>query len=209
MGHKSMTILKKKVAFWDYLNKEVQNAAKDGAGLIIQMDGNLWAGDRIIKGDLKVQNQNGKIFEQFLMKNPNLSVINALPICEGKFTRVKTTKTGTSKSILDFFLVCDKILPFVSKMKIDEKGETALTKYNKSVVTTDHNMLTMEIDLTYHTEKEHERIEMFNLRNKNCQQIFKEYTSKSDILSTCFKTQESVETQFKKWQKKFNKCMHT
>ena len=50
------------MAFWDYLNKEVQNAAKDGAGLIIQMDGNLWAGDRIIKGDLKVQNQNGKIF---------------------------------------------------------------------------------------------------------------------------------------------------
>ena len=93
-------------------------------------------------------------------------------------------------------------------MKIDEKGETALTKYNKSVVKTDHNMLTMEIDLTFHTEKQHERIEMFNLRNKNCQQIFKEYTSKSDILSTCFKTQESVETQFEKWQKKFNKCMH-
>ena len=198
----------RKAAFWEYLNTEIHKAAAGGAGIIIQMDGNLWAGENIIKGDLRVQNQNGKLFEQFLNIHPNISVINALPICEGKFTRITTTKSGTSKSILDFFLVCDKILPFVTKMKIDEKGETSLTKYKKGVVKADHNMLTLDIDLRFHPEKQHERLELFNLRNVNCQQKFKEYTSKSDILSKCFTTQDTLEAQFKKWQKVFNKCMH-
>ena len=53
------------MAFWEYLNTEVQNAAVEGAGFILQMDGNLWAGENIMKGDLNIQNQNGKIFEQF------------------------------------------------------------------------------------------------------------------------------------------------
>ena len=143
----------RKDVFWEYLNEQVQNAATEGTGLIIQMDGNLWAGGNIVMGDLKVQNQNGKMFEQFLTKNPTISVVNALPLCQGKFTRVKTTRLGTSKTILDFFLVCDKILPYVTSMKIDESGESALTKYKKNIVKTDHNMLTLELSLTYHIEK--------------------------------------------------------
>ena len=79
--------------------------------------------------------------------------MNALPFCKGLFTRVNTTKAGTSKSILDFFVVCDKILPHVTKMEIDEKSKYALTKYKKKVVKSDHNMLLMEVDLMFHTEK--------------------------------------------------------
>ena len=159
-----------------------------------------------MKGDLKVQNQNGKKFEHFLTKNPNLSVVNALSMCEGTFTRVVTTKAGTSKTILDFFVVCKKILPHVTKMKIDESGATSLTKYKKNVVKADHNMLSLEVNLTFHTDKKHERIEMFNLQNINCQQQFKEFTSKNTILSECFMT--SVDVQFRKWQRKFKKSLY-
>ena len=55
-----------KELFWNYLNIEVENAANNGAGFILQMDGNLWAGKNIIKEDPKDQNQNGKYFEKFL-----------------------------------------------------------------------------------------------------------------------------------------------
>ena len=118
----------RKDSFWDYLTQEVQSAAAGGAGLILQMDGNLWPGKDIVRGDLKEQNQNGKMFHCFLNQNPSLSVVNALPQCEGTFTRVATTKTGTVKTILDFFVVCNKILPHVTKMKIDESGAISLTK---------------------------------------------------------------------------------
>ena len=58
-------------------------------------------------------------------------------------------------------------------MVVDEIGEIALTKYrNGNIVETYHNMLTLEINLTFHKAKDHERTEVFNLRNTNCQQIF-------------------------------------
>ena len=77
----------RKELFWQYIQKEVTNSKKNGAGLIIQFDGNLWAGKTIIPGDPNIQNGNGKIFENFLQRNLHLSVINALPICQGKITR--------------------------------------------------------------------------------------------------------------------------
>ena len=83
---------------------EVQKTKADGAGLILQMDGNLWAGNTIIKGDVKKQNQNGKYFERFLQENSHLNVVNALDLCEGKITRVRHTKERKEESILDFLL---------------------------------------------------------------------------------------------------------
>ena len=79
------------------------------------------------------------------------------PICNGTFTRVKNTKSGTSKTILDFFIVCEKILPHVTKITVDEKGEMTLTKYKKGVVKSDHAMLSLELNLTFHKGEEHER----------------------------------------------------
>ena len=153
--------------------------------------------------DTKAQNQNCKKFEQFLARNTNISVVNALPLCEGIFTRVVSTRAVTCGTILDFFVVCDKILPHVTKMKIDENGEHALIKYRTGIVKTDHNMLSLEVNLIFHNEIKHERVEVFNLKNKTCQQNFKEFTSKTDILSKCFMTNETVEIQFDKWKKKF------
>ena len=72
------------------------------------MDGNLWAGKSINKDDPKMQNQNGKYFEKFLQQNDCLTVVNALPLCDGNITRRRYTKNGVQESILDYFVVCDK-----------------------------------------------------------------------------------------------------
>ena len=74
----------RKDSFWEYIDNETKKAQADGTGLIIQMDGNLWAGNKKIPSDTKMQNRNGKYFEQFLVKNPHLTGVNALPLCEGK-----------------------------------------------------------------------------------------------------------------------------
>ena len=85
----------RKIKFWDYIETEVNKATVSGAGFIMQIDGNLWAGERMIKDDPNEQNQNGKLFQEFLERNSNLSVVNALSVCEGKITRKKHTKNGT------------------------------------------------------------------------------------------------------------------
>ena len=72
--------IEKKNNFWRYLDEEAIYAKNAGSGLIIQMDGNLWAGSQIIPNDPRQQNRNGKLFEEFLLRNSHLSVVNALDI---------------------------------------------------------------------------------------------------------------------------------
>ena len=149
----------RKDKYWEYLNVETQNATNEGAGVIIQMDGNIWAGKNIIPDDPNKQNQNGRMFENFLFKNPNLTVVNATSKCEGKITRERNTTRRAEKAILDFFIVCEKILPLVSNMVIDEKGENALVRYKGGqIVKADHNMLKLELNINIHEKKDHNRI---------------------------------------------------
>ena len=70
---------------------------------------------------VNLQNSNGKLFAQFLDRMPQLTLINSLPLCEGLITRMRKTTLGTEMSILYVFVTCNKILPYVTKMKIDEK----------------------------------------------------------------------------------------
>lgn len=135
--------------------------------------------------------------------------MNALELCEGSITRVRHTKERIEKTILDFFIVCDQILPLVSNMKIDCEGEITLTQFNGKVVRSDHRMLKLDVDLVFHKEKNHERNELFNVRNEKCQQLFSEFTSKGDMFSRCFSSDNvDVNTQFKRWQRRFNKAIH-
>ena len=77
----------KKDAFWDYLDEEVMEATNAEAGLIIQCDGNLWAGAGLIPDDPRPQNRNGRRLQQFLERNSHLTVVNSLSLCEGLITR--------------------------------------------------------------------------------------------------------------------------
>ena len=85
------------------------------------MDGNLWAGKEIISKDSRPQNRNGRVFEQFLERNPNLNVVNSLNLCEGLITRGRSRNGIIEESVLDYLIVCDLISPSVTRMVIDEK----------------------------------------------------------------------------------------
>ena len=64
-------VLKNVTIFFKYISKETIKANNEGAGFVLQMDGNLWAGENIIKDDPNKQNMNGKHFESFLNQNPH------------------------------------------------------------------------------------------------------------------------------------------
>ena len=67
----------KKDKFWEFVENEINLAEIQGEGIIFQMDGNLHAGDGLVKMDPNVQNRNGKLFNEFLKRNPNLTVANS------------------------------------------------------------------------------------------------------------------------------------
>ena len=149
------------------------------------------------------------MFEKFLFQNSNLTVVNAISKCEGRITRERTTNKRTEKAVLDFFfIVCKKILPFVPRMVIDEKGENALLKYRGGkIVKADHIMLKLELNITIHEKKEHKRIEMFNMRNKLFQKQFKDFTSNTNRFTKGFSSSESFDIKFKRWQRLFQKAL--
>ena len=107
--------IEKKNKFWDFIEEEVSSAWNLGYGFILQFDGNLWAGPEIVPGDPRQQNNNGKLFRDFLARNPNLKVVNSLELCEGLVTRIRNKEGVEERSILDFFVVCSRVLPFVIK----------------------------------------------------------------------------------------------
>ena len=198
----------RKRKFWDFIEREVNNASVAGAGFILQMDGNCHLGPEIIKDDVNIQNLNGKLFSEFLDRNPHLTLVNSLPICEGSITRMRKTSKGVETSILDVFVVCDKVIPYVTRMVIDERRENALTNYSSvrkigRVIESDHNPLFLHVNLLFEKIKE-ERLEVFQFRNKESQQVFKTLTSNTKDFTNCFKDNLSFEEQSTNWRRVLN-----
>ena len=200
----------RKEKFWNHLDLEVAAAENQGTGFILQMDGNLWAGTQLIPGDPHDQNQNGKMFQMFLERNPHLSVVNSLPECEGLITRFRKTVNNLELSVLDFFIICDKVRPFLVKMMIDEKRINCLTNFNpakrgKKVKESDHNPLIMDLSLKV-CEMKSERQEMFNFKNLENQENFFNLTNETRKLTDCFKNDKSFPHQTNNWWKTLQSC---
>ena len=195
----------KKESFWNYMNQEVHFAKLDGAGFILQFDGNLWAGKKIIPNDPNRQNRNGKFFEQFLKQN-NLSVVNSLNLCEGLITRCRKLKNGqVQQSVLDFFVVCNKILPFVTGMVIDEKGKFQLTNYipvnrNMKAVDSDHSTLYLDMNIKIKTIIP-SRTHIFNFKDYESQQMFKTLTTKTSVFTECLTRNSDILSNFFYWKR--------
>ena len=118
-GCQENELIERKEKFWNYLDEEVFFAEQSGAGFVLHFDGNLWAGKELVPGDPRQQNRNGKMFEEFLDRHPHLSIVNALPECEGLITRRRLRDGQWEESVLDFFVVCSKVFPYVTRMVID------------------------------------------------------------------------------------------
>ena len=199
---------KKKEDFWEYIENEIIEADKEEQGVLIQIDGNLHAGEELIKNDPNPKNRNGKLFLQFLQCNPTLTVVNSLDICEGVITRQRETEVRKEQAVLDFFIVNEKLRPFLKSMLIDEKREFSLNNFaqikkNKCVVESDHNALILEMKIEYFNKKP-ERREVFNLKNKESLEMFKKETENNSELLRCFENKMSIELQSKNWYKTFN-----
>ena len=202
----------RKDKFWESIETEVKNAEVAGAGFILQMDSNCHLGKDIIKDDVNAQNSNGKLFMKFMERNPSLTIINSLQLCEGTITRMRKTTRGVEKSVLDVFVACDKILPYIERMKVDEKRESGLTNFKAvkkigRVVESDHNPVIMELKLSFSAIKP-ERIEVFQFKDKIAQAEFQKLTTDTNDFTDCFKNDFDFEVQAANWRKMLNNYFH-
>ena len=201
-GCQESALIDKKEAFWNFIDEEATAAWNSGSGFILQFDGHLWAGNELIPGDPKKQNRNGKLFQEFLTMQPHLSVVNGLSLCEGVITRTRNKDGKKEESVLDFFVVCSRMLPYVTKMVIDENKKYILTNYKRyrdKAVDSDHFTQYMDVDLQLRTEKPIRR-EIFNYKDKSSQETFKDITSNTTEFSECFNDNQPLLKQVDKWR---------
>ena len=100
------------------------------------------------------------------------------------------------RSVLDFFVVCSRVLPYVTKMVIDEEKKHILTNYKPARAATkandsDHFTEVMDVKLELIADKP-QRKEIFNFKDKDSQAYFKEITSKTSEFSNCFDNNKPV-----------------
>ena len=203
-GCQENDIIDKKDKFWKYLDEEVFYAEESGSGFILQFDGNLWAGAELVPGDPRPQNKNGKMFRDFLERNPHLTIVNSLPLCEGLVTRSRLRNGVKEESVLDFFVVCSKVLPFVQRMVIDESKDYILTNYRQvgntgKAIDSDHFTQFMDLDIRVEPEKP-ERVEIFNFNEAESKEKFKTLTSETDDFTQCFEDKKPLLEQIENWQ---------
>ena len=198
--------------FWKFLEEEVIKTELEGHGLMLQMDGNLHSGPDLMKNDPNPQNKNGKMFMDFLERNPTLIVVNSLQVCEGLITRKREVQGKIEESVLDFFIINEKMRPFLQKMLIDEDRKFSLSNFaqmrqNKRVIESDHNPIIVDLNIHY-SKRKPERIEMFNLKNEACQEKFKSETENNSELLNVFSTDLPFQVQSKQWLKIFNSVLY-
>ena len=203
----------RKKLFWNFVENEVKEAEAAGDGIIFQMDGNLHAGCNLIKNDPNPINKNGRLFLEFLSRNKSLIVLNSLESCEGVITRQRKVENRTEQAVLDFFLINEKLRPFLEGLLIDENRDfglcnTAQIRKNGKIIDSDHNSSIATFNIQINNREKVDRQEMFNLRNKKCQEAFKDATENSSELVKTFRTDLPFEKQTKIWQKIFNSLLY-
>ena len=114
--------------------------------------------------------------------------MNGTTKCEGKLTRVKMKKKIMEVRILDYFIVCEQFYNLINKMVVDEEQKYVLKKYSKvrgqtKITKSDHNIMLLDINVPWNSKVIEKRQEFFNIRNKDCQQKFFEFTSHTTIFS--------------------------
>ena len=203
----------KKENFWQYLQDEVNFCNNEGIGCIFALDANSWLGNKIISGDPHCQNQNGKIFNDFLNNNWNLSLLNQQKYCQGKITRVRKVQNKVEYSIIDFIIVCEKVFQYAKLMIIDEPKKYALTNFyhkkkGKQANTSDHNLIIVEFSFKC-IKQQKERKCLFNYNNVDSILKFKNLTTKSDQFTDCFQNNKPFPVQIKRWEKVLNRTIYS
>ena len=202
-----------RMPFFLALEEEIVKAELLGKSLLIQMDANSKLGPDLIKGDPHRQTANGRILAGILERH-NLTVVNSLTDkCTGLITRRRTTVDGTEESIIDFVIVSNDMEEDIESLLVDEERAHALYKYTKKknsikTVVSDHNPMLTKMNLKWNNRKRKKKIEMFNLKNVECQQKFLELTSESNYLSSVFETETDLNLATNRFLKRLNSCLH-
>ena len=187
-----------RLPFFLALEEEIIKAELQGTSIIIEMDSNSKLGPDIIPNDPHQQTSNGKLLAGIIERH-GLVVANSLnAVCVGKITRRRITVKSTEESIIDHIIISTDLVKELESVFIDEDGQHALTKIAKTKVGTiskqsDHNSIITKFNISWKKQVKSERVEIYNLKNREGQNKFKELTNKNEELTKILENEENLD----------------
>ena len=202
-----------RMPFFLALEEEIHKAEMLGKSIILQMDANSKLGPGIIDMDPHGQSQNGRVLAGIIERH-RLIVVNSLKDkCLGLITRRRVTQESIEESIIDFVITSDDLEDNIESMLVDEEKKHAITGYIKTkrgskTVESDHNPIVSKFNFKWRKSIQKRKIEMFNLKNTECQKKFKELTSDTNFLSSVFDNDNDINSVTKKFLKRLTGVLH-
>ena len=182
-----------RLKFWLSLEQEIMAAKDANCCILVQLDANAKVGQLIIPSDPNQISENGKLLMN-MIERQNLCLQNSSPVCKGAITRMRITKQSVEESILDYLITCDKLSECIEEMFIDEAQTFSLMKYastkgNQKIIKSDHNVMFASFNMQFQNViYKKQRNELFNLKNKECQEIYTEVSGNNIKLNKCFQS---------------------
>ena len=201
-----------RLPFFLALEQEIIKAELQGKSMFIEMDSNSKLGPQLIPNDPHGQSGNGKVLAAIINRH-GLVVANGLvDKCEGVITRRRITKDSTEESIIDHVIITEDMENDMASLIIDEDrnyGLTNISKTKKGVKTSlsDHNPLISNFEIKWCRKTKSPRVEMFNLKDKTCQEKFKNMTSQIGKISSAFNDEDDIDTCTKKLINNLDDCI--
>ena len=83
-----------------------------------------------------------------------------------------------------------------------------IRKTKKGIVRkeSDHNVLVTEFEVT-HESNTNTKIEVYNIKNTDCQERFRQYTSNTKMLSSIFDSTDNLDIMTNRFIKKLDGCI--
>ena len=187
----------KQQPFFLALEAEVVKAQCTGKSVIIQIDSNSKLGPEIIPNDPHKMSPNGKQLAR-IIDNHALIVANSYNKCTGLITRRRVTTHRIEESCIDVVLFSSDLQQHFTSMVIDEKRKHVLTKISKTKKgiikkESDHHILISEFNNIVAKDTRKEKVEMFNIKNVECQKKFRDYTTNTQMLSSIFNSEDDLD----------------
>ena len=200
----------KRVSFFIALEAEIVKAELAGTSIVVEMDANAKLGQQYIPNDTHDISPNGRLLANILDRHA-LIVANGSTKCTGRITRKRVTKDRTEESSIDLVIISTDLDSQFKSLIIDEERKHVLTKIRKTKNGTvkkesDHNVLLTEFEVTIDVNNNH-KVELYNIKNLECQQIFKKYTSNTKMLSSVFDSDDNLNVLTNRFIKKLDGCI--
>ena len=172
--------------FFDVIESEIIDAESKGKHIIIAFDANSKVGMKYIPNHNVEQSQNGKLLGEIIDRN-NLIVVNGLTCCDGIITRRRILEKDKEETVIDYVIISEGMKHSLLSMLIDQSDDYALFSISndRKIKRSDHNSIITRFNITPKPKKKTKKIEYYNLRNRYCQNKFKDITQNQNIFMNC------------------------